>query len=477
VEADAVALTNEESVSASSISPRAFRIIGLLVIGGAIATCLGTLAFTAIRTVDLWSLAVIALLTLANELARMKLYGDNSSSQGTILAIAAGVLFGLPFLALMEAISLLAGDIKRRRVNFYTAYNMALCTLSGVGGGGILVYASDHGVRGFALLGVGAIAGLVYYVINIFLVSFSIGVLESRDPRAVMRDYVTWLGPQYMFYGVLGAGIALADRGLGVLGIAVFAMPAVAMRLATTQYVSATEDMVEKLQTSNQTLEALLAENRGLLASASRGHLQLIRGLAQAIDAKDPYTAGHTARVAQYSVRIAAALGLDDTMCRDIEHGALLHDIGKIGVPDAVLTKAGPLDDGEWEAMRRHPMLAISILDGVEMSQTVIDMVRSHHENMDGTGYPDHLTEDELSIPARIARVADAFDAMTTDRPYRDALSVAIARSELRRCMGTQFAPEIVEIFEDLIDRGQIDHILGQRTLLRQQLEGLREAS
>src|SRR5262249_17964322 len=161
------------------------------------------------------------------------------------------------------------------------------------------------------------------------------------------------------------------------------------------------------------------------------------------------YTAGHTARVAQYSVRIAAALGLDDKTCRDIEHGALLHDIGKIGVPDAVLTKAGPLDDDEWEAMRRHPMLAISILDGVEMSQTVIAMVRSHHENMDGTGYPDPLAGDDLSVPARIARVADAFDAMTTDRPYRDALSVAIARGELRRCMGTQFAPEIVEVFED----------------------------
>jgi putative nucleotidyltransferase with HDIG domain len=221
--------------------------------------------------------------------------------------------------------------------------------------------------------------------------------------------------------------------------------------------------MVEEMRTKNQTLEALLGENRGLLASLSRGHLQLIRGLAQAIDAKDPYTAGHTSRVAQYSVRIAAALGLDDATRREIEHGALLHDIGKIGVPDAVLTKPGPLDDEEWEAMRRHPLVAVAILDGVELSPTVLSMVRSHHENLDGTGYPDHLMGDELSLPARIARVADAFDAMTSDRPYRDALSLTVARAELRRNIGTQFCPEIVDAFEDLIERGQLDRVLGQR--------------
>ena len=220
----------------------------------------------------------------------------------------------------------------------------------------------------------------------------------------------------------------LAEHSLGLLGIIVFAMPAAATLVATGQYLRATEGLVEEMRTKNQTLEALLAENRGLLASLSRGHLQLIRGLAQSIDAKDPYTAGHTSRVAQYSVRIAGALGLDDATRREIEHGALLHDIGKIGVPDAVLMKPGPLDDAEWEAMRQHPLVACAILDGVDLSPTVISMVRHHHENLDGTGYPDHLAGDELPLAARIARVADAFDAMTSDRPYRDALTLNAAR-------------------------------------------------
>ena len=240
-------------------------------------------------------------------------------------------------------------------------------------------------------------------------------------------------------------------------------MPAAAMLVATGQYLSATEGLVEQMRLKNQTLEALLGENRGLLASLSRGHLQLIRGLAQAIDAKDPYTAGHTSRVAQYSVRIASALGLDDVTRREIEHGALLHDIGKIGVPDAVLSKPGPLDADEWEAMRRHPLVAIAILEGVELSPIVISMVRHHHENLDGTGYPDHLSGEDLPLAARIARVADAFDAMTSDRPYRDALSLTAARAELRRNAGSQFCPEIVDAFEGLIDRGQLERVLGHR--------------
>ena len=162
-------------------------------------------------------------------------------------------------------------------------------------------------------------------------------------------------------------------------------------------------------------------------------------------------------------MRIATALGLDDATRREIEHGALLHDIGKIGVPDAVLTKPGPLDDEEWAAMRQHPLVACAILDGVDLSPTVISMVRHHHENLDGTGYPDHLAGDELPIAARIARVADAFDAMTSDRPYRDALTLSAARAELRKNKGTQFCPEIVDAFEDLIERGQLDRVLGQQ--------------
>jgi putative nucleotidyltransferase with HDIG domain len=442
---------------------RAFRVLTAIVVTTALVTTVLSAMFAPIEVDKLGVLAVLGGLLLFSDLSKQGVYAGASSSPGSVAVLAAGALAGLPAVMLLEAVASLVGDASRHSLRLETAYNSAVYGLSGVAGGVLLVVARRHGIGGFSLLGVGAIAGLAYYVVNTALVALGIACYVGRKFRSVFREHFAWLAPHYAVYGVLAAGIVIAEHSLGLLGIVVFAMPAAAMLVATGQYLRATEGMVEELRLKNQTLEALLGENRGLLASLSRGHLQLIRGLAQAIDAKDPYTAGHTSRVAQYSVRIAGALGLDDAERREIEHGALLHDIGKIGVPDAVLSKPGPLDAEEWEAMRRHPLVACAILEGVELSATVISMVRHHHENLDGTGYPDHLSGDDLPLPARIARVADAFDAMTSDRPYRDALSLTAARAELRRNAGTQFCPEIVAAFEGLIDRGQLERVLVHR--------------
>jgi HD-GYP domain-containing protein (c-di-GMP phosphodiesterase class II) len=405
-------------------------------------------------------LALLGGLLLLSDLSQQGVYGLAYSSPGSVPVLAAGALVGLPAVMLLEVVASLVGDAARHQVRIETAYNSAVYGLSGIVGGGVLLIASKHGVDGYPLLGVGALAGIAYFLVNSTLAAIGMALYSRKRFLAVYREHFAWLAPHHAVYGVLAAGIVLAEHSLGLLGVVVFAMPAAAMLVVTGQYLGATEGLVEEMRAKNQTLEALLGENRGLLASLSRGHLQLIRGLAQSIDAKDPYTAGHTSRVAQYSVRIAGALGLDDATRREIEHGALLHDIGKIGVPDAVLMKPGPLDDAEWEAMRQHPLFACAILDGVDLSPTVLSMVRHHHENLDGTGYPDHLAGDDLPLPARIARVADAFDAMTSDRPYRDALSLAAARAELRRNAGTQFCPEIVDVFEELIDRGQLERVL-----------------
>jgi putative nucleotidyltransferase with HDIG domain len=441
----------------------AFRTLTAVVVTTALATTVLSLMFAPLQLDKIAVFGLLGGLLLLSDLSQQGVYVDASTSPGSVAVLATGGLVGLPAVMLLEVVASIAGDATRQRIRIETAYNSAVYGLSGVAGSIILVIARRHGVDGFALLGVGALAGLAYYAVNGALASLGIAVYDGRKFHSVWREHFAWLAPHHAVYGVLAAALVLAEHSLGLLGIVVFAMPAAAMFVATGQYLRATEGMVEEMRLKNQTLEALLGENRGLLASLSRGHLQLIRGLAQAIDAKDPYTAGHTSRVAQYSVRIAGALGLDDATRREIEHGALLHDIGKIGVPDAVLTKPGPLDDEEWEAMRRHPLVACAILDGVELSPTVISMVRHHHENVDGTGYPDHLAGDELSVPARIARVADAFDAMTSDRPYRDALTLAAARAELRRNAGTQFCPEIVTAFEGLLDRGMLERVVGVR--------------
>jgi len=441
----------------------AFRAMALCVMAGAVVTSIFTFLMAPVQVDALGAFAILAIALLLSDLTQQSIYGVHFSSPGSVPVLAAGAIVGIPAVIILEGVASLVGDASRRSVNFYTAFNSAVYVLSGVAGSSLLYTAVRDGVGGYRLLGVGAVAGLAYYVVNITLTTIGTALATRRPLLVVFREWAAWLAPHHVIYGILAASIVLAYQSIGLLGIIVFTMPAAATLVATGQYLRRTEGMVDEMRTKNETLEALLAENRGLLASLSRGHLQLIRGLAQSIDAKDPYTAGHTSRVAQYSVRIAGALGLDDATRREIEHGALLHDIGKIGVPDAVLTKPGPLDDKEWEAMRLHPLVACAILDGVDLSPTVLSMVRHHHENLDGTGYPDHLAGDELPIAARIARVADAFDAMTSDRPYRDALTLNAARAELRRNKGTQFCPEIVDAFEELIERGQLDRVLGQQ--------------
>ncbi len=178
--------------------------------------------------------------------------------------------------------------------------------------------------------------------------------------------------------------------------------------------------------------------------------------MAEVIDLRDPYTAGHSKRVGDYSRRLAIAIGLTAREVDVIESGALLHDIGKIGVPDAVLFKPGPLDAQERRTISIHPVVGARLLAGISAMDDVVPCVLHHHEKLDGTGYPDRLEGEAIPIGARVIAVADTFDAMTTDRPYRAALSAEIAIGEMVRVAGTQLDERLVLAFSQLIVRGEI---------------------
>ena len=168
------------------------------------------------------------------------------------------------------------------------------------------------------------------------------------------------------------------------------------------------------------------------------------------MEAKDYYTGGHTERVAEVAVALAERLGYSGVELDAIQIGALLHDIGKIGIPEQILHKPGPLDDEEWRVMKEHPLISEYILAEVDLHPIVLKVARSSHERMDGKGYPDGLPGDQIPLPARIVLVADAFDALTSDRPYRSARTVAAAMEEVRAHTGTQFCPHVVEALEAL---------------------------
>ena len=178
-----------------------------------------------------------------------------------------------------------------------------------------------------------------------------------------------------------------------------------------------------------------------------KDHLDLVKILAKAIDAKDPYTRGHSERVRRISMEMGNKLGLGEKRVEGLEHGALFHDIGMISIKDEVLQKPGPLSSEEYQSIQKHPLIAEEIIEGVDFFNGKISMIRHHHEHFNGCGYPDGLVGEAIPLEARIISVSDAFDAMTSVRPHRGAMPFEIVLAELERLKGTQFDPQVLEIF------------------------------
>jgi HD-GYP domain-containing protein (c-di-GMP phosphodiesterase class II) len=192
--------------------------------------------------------------------------------------------------------------------------------------------------------------------------------------------------------------------------------------------------------------------------------IQTVTALAQAVELRDKYTGGHTQRVTNYALLLAERLALSPVECRLLQVGVPLHDIGKIGVDDAVLRKAGALNRTEFQRMRSHTVRGAAILSGIPGMAPVLPIVRSHHERWDGRGYPDGLVGDAIPLLARVVAIADAFDAMTSDRPYRKGLPLARAFAEISAGSGSQFDPRCVAAFLSL--RSYLEELLRQRQSL-----------
>ncbi len=196
-------------------------------------------------------------------------------------------------------------------------------------------------------------------------------------------------------------------------------------------------------------------ENARLHEELKATFLQTIEGFAHALDAKDPYTHGHSRRVTSYCEQIALAMGLDMKEVERIRHAATLHDIGKIGLKLESLNKPGKLNQDEAEVFRTHPKMGTRILGPIRFFDNLIPIIYHHHEHYDGSGYPEGKRGDEIPMGARILSVADAYDAMTSDRPYRQAMTMEEAVAELLKNMDTQFDPRVVDVFVRILSQGE----------------------
>jgi diguanylate cyclase (GGDEF)-like protein/putative nucleotidyltransferase with HDIG domain len=275
-----------------------------------------------------------------------------------------------------------------------------------------------------------ALASTTYFAANTMSVSCIIALSESRNPLQVWKECYLWSFPYYLLGALVAGGVSVINRLVG-WQVAILVLP-----------------VVYWIYRSYRTyLDRLEAEKKHTEAIADL-HLRTIEALSLAIEAKDHNTHDHLKRVQTYAVRIGEDLGLDSLQLNAIRAAAMLHDIGKLAVPEQILSKPGRLTPEEFEKMKIHPVVGAQILDRVQFPYPVVPIVRSHHEKWNGTGYPDGLAGEAIPIGARILSAVDCFDALTSERPYRRALSADEAMSHLRNESGTTFDPRVVEIIE-----------------------------
>lgn len=211
----------------------------------------------------------------------------------------------------------------------------------------------------------------------------------------------------------------------------------------------------ERRERARAAVEELSNRLAASLDERSGYRVEILQSLSAAVDARDHYTALHSLHVADYAAAIGACLGMYDHLGR-IEQAALLHDIGKIAIADAILLKPESLTEQEYAEIKRHAGVSAEIIGGIPVLADLVPGVRHHHERWDGAGYPDGLAAEEIPVEARVLAVADAFDAMTSDRPYRDGMPAERAREVLLGARGSQFDPEIVDAFVTMLDRGTV---------------------
>jgi HD-GYP domain-containing protein (c-di-GMP phosphodiesterase class II) len=197
---------------------------------------------------------------------------------------------------------------------------------------------------------------------------------------------------------------------------------------------------------------SIAIKNAFLYQSLQKAHLQTIIGLAEALETRDAYTRGHSDRAVEYAVAVSQMLGLTYEQADRLQYAVILHDIGKIGIPDSILNKPGKLTEEEFGLMKTHPVKGANILSKIPFLSRMAMVVRHHHERWDGTGYPDGLAGKDIPIESRIVAVLDSYEAMTSDRIYRKAPGSEYAQNELRRCAGTQFDPMVVEAFLKVVN-------------------------
>ena len=337
------------------------------------------------------------------------------------------LVYGPALAMLISAISAIIHEVLEKKNSWYKiVFNASQYALSvGIAG---LTYQYIGGVVGFQnffkYFLPAALCAFTYCLVNLILVTIVISLSQGGRITTVWRINFKGILPSYIAEAPLGFLMAVIYVQAGVLGILLFFLPLLLARRSFELYTK-----MRKM------------------------YLETIRALAAAIDAKDPYTKGHSERVAKIAVVLAQELNLSDREIENIEYTALLHDIGKIGIDDRILGKSSKLSNEEFKKIKEHPIVGAKIIEPVDFLKNSYKAIYHHHEKYNGKGYPDGLKEKDIPLLSRIIAVADAYDAMGSDRPYRKKLNKVKILKELKDQSGKQFDPEVVKALISVLDR------------------------
>jgi len=385
-------------------------------------------------------LALALAAVVAEVAAAVALPRGGSTSLGFPLSIAAAVMSG-PAAAGVVAACSAAGiqDVRSNKPLHQILFNVGQLTVSAVVSGHVYLLLGgrvffEKGVEpsrltaaDFPTILVPILAlGITAFLVNSTLLSIVLSMDRSVSPWKAWRSGLAWVFPMQIGLTFLGVSIAQV-MSIEPLGLLLFFFPLVVSRQVYLRYVD---------------LKA--------------AYLDTVRSLVGALESKDPYTSGHSERVAKLAEAVARSMGFSEEELEHVRLAAQLHDLGKMAIANTVLMKPGRLTSEEIGAIRLHPGVGAGIVERVPSMRGLAPIVRHHHERFDGDGYGSGLARDEIPIAARILAVADSFDAMTTERAYRDAMSLQEAIEEVLACSGTQFDPEVVEHFVRVVETVEV---------------------
>jgi diguanylate cyclase (GGDEF)-like protein/putative nucleotidyltransferase with HDIG domain len=424
-------------------------------IGGLTLLALGLIRLTArpASEIDWFGLLAFALIVLLMEGLAIEIYiGDTTVSTSAAPLIAGVILFGYVgavFLSLVLTATALIRHHSPFKRFFFNFSNHLVSTLLGVAL--LLVFPLPFEAQPVIVqISLVVLSAVILYTASTGALALVINLSTGHAFNGIWRERFRWLAPYYLALGLVAYSLILSYMNQGLVGVLILLVPLWMLRFSQVQYIERTKSLVSQLRSQNVELAGFTQEITNL-------NDELLTILATAIDVRDPYTLGHSQQVARYAVLVAKELGLPPGRIELIRKASLLHDLGKLGVADAILFKNGALEAEEYEQVKTHASLGASMIDVSHILRMVTPIIRHHHERFDGAGYPDGLQGQEIPLEARILSVVDALEAMSSDRPYRKALELEVILSELQDNAGRQFDPLVIEAVLSIIERDGIE--------------------